>query len=151
MSEKSARDVDRNSVQHPKMECWPDLINNELDEWNQMELNIEKTHQIDASDKGEDGYYEYYYGYHLYTFTGDGRRIVARQYDDEPEKAAILNFSIQRQREKKWGSPRLFEEIEYEDELLKSAVKYLIEEERVKDVQILVSTGYSAIDLRRLN
>lgn len=116
-----------------------------------MELNIEKTHQIDASDQREDGYYDYYYAYLLYTFTGDGRRIVARQYDVEPEKAAILNYSIQRQRGKKWGNPRLFEAIEYEDELLKNAVKYLIEDEGVKDVQILVSTGYTAIDLRRLN
>jgi hypothetical protein len=58
-------------------------------------MKIEQTHQIDCSERGADGKYDWYYEYDIYRFTQDDRTLVARSYKDTIEEAHFLRLEVQ--------------------------------------------------------
>jgi hypothetical protein len=115
-----------------------------------MKIIVNKEHSIEASELQEDGIYDYYYSYYVYTFEAEGRRLIARQYDDELTIASFLNHCQRRKRPGGWCSPRQFEEIPYSDPLFKKAAQYLLKQEGIKRIDILLCEGYVPADLTRL-
>jgi len=53
-------------------------------------MEVEITHKVDASEKGKDGKYDYYYEYDLYTFKDKNITIIARSYTTESDEIHFL-------------------------------------------------------------
>ena len=96
---------------------------------------IQKTHHIDASEPDEDGLYEYYYAYSIYRFEQEGLTLVARSYDDEPEKAHFLSKSGLS------GAVELLSPTDLHSLLFLEACKHLEAEGKTR-IEYLTDSGY---------
>jgi hypothetical protein len=55
-------------------------------------MEIEVTHHIDCSEIRPDGFYDWYYEYHLFRFTEGSSTFIVRAYVDSPEEAHFLSL-----------------------------------------------------------
>ena len=108
-------------------------------------MEVTKERFEDAGDKDEDGYYDYYYAGFYLKFTEDREAFIVRQYEDTPEKAAFMSYSVKGKR--KWKSFR-FETIPYENSLFCKAVRHLVEQEGVSQVQVFTK-DYIEVDIKK--
>ena len=109
-------------------------------------MEIIKERFEDAGDiDDEDGSYSFYYaGFHM-TFTEGKEAFFIRQYEDEPEKAAFMSYSIKQ--EKEWKGFN-FVTIPYENPLFCKIVRHLIEQEGISKVQVFTK-NYIKVDIKR--
>jgi hypothetical protein len=112
-------------------------------------MEVTREHFVDASEPDENGYYDYYYAYHIYTFTFEQEAFVARQYDDTSDEASFGPW-MRVKGKRKWRWQRL-EAVPYESPTFREAVRYLLEQENVQTVKWLSQQdGYVSLDLARL-
>lgn len=115
-----------------------------------MDLTVRREHRVDASEQRADGGYDWYSAYSLYEFEQMDRKLSARQFDDEPTKAAFLSQESRRKRPSGWQASRNFEEVPYDDPLFVEAARHLIRE-GVEELSVLSSCGYIKVDRARID
>jgi len=54
-------------------------------------MKICKTHQVDKGDT-QSGNYDFQYEYHLYEFSENGQKLIARSYLDETQEAHLIRL-----------------------------------------------------------
>jgi len=55
-------------------------------------MKVSCKHQIDASERDENGLYDWYYEYDLYEFQIGPIEVIACSYIDEPNEVSILSI-----------------------------------------------------------
>jgi hypothetical protein len=108
-------------------------------------MEIVKEQCLDASEQDEDGYYDYYYAYFYYHFKSDTEDFEVRQYEDTPEEASFMAFSVM---DKGIWQRHLFDAIPYDNALFCKAVHHLVEHEGVRHVKILLN-GYTKVNIKK--
>lgn len=111
-------------------------------------MKIEKEHFIDCSEKDENGLYEYYYEYDIYTISFTDITYFARSYVDEPKQISFLSFTASKDNKRV-----LFDTIPYKDINFQECLKYFRKELGFEDFKILLSNAnkaYNEIDLTKL-
>ncbi len=100
-------------------------------------MHIDIKHYIDAGEKLENGYYDYYYSYNLFTFSDFEKKCSyrVRSYDDTQFEAHFLGFDYLKQNGRIKNS--LIEKIPYNDQLFIEAVRYLIKNEGKTEINVL--------------
>lgn len=107
-------------------------------------MEIVKERFQDAGEQNKEGYYDYYYAGFYFNFKEDKEAFVVRQYEDTPEEASFLSYSVKGKR--KWEHHR-FEAIPCGNALFCEAVRHLVEKEGVRHVKILLN-GYTSVNLK---
>lgn len=108
-------------------------------------MKITKERFEDAGEQDEDGFYDYYYAGFYFRFEEGEEGFVVRQYEDELEQASFQCCTVQGERV--WIGHQ-FGCIPYDNALFRGAVRYLAEEEGVRQVKILLQ-GYEAVDIHK--
>jgi hypothetical protein len=108
-------------------------------------VEVTKTRFEDAGEQDENGYYNYFYAGYAYRFVSGQEAFIARQYDDMSDEASFLTHEIKGKR--KWKST-LLDAIPYESLLFREAIKYLLQEEQVRRIKVLLRE-YMPVSLHR--
>ncbi len=93
-------------------------------------MKYHKENCIDASEKAEDGSYEYYYEYTLYSFYDEGVTLVARSYKEACDEVCFLKKSIS-------GSDVLLTKEDESSECVQKAIEILKHDEHKKVIRFL--------------
>ena len=99
----------------------------------------------DAGEKDEEGYYDYYYAGFYFHFKEGKEVFVVRQYEDIPEEASFLQYSVKGERNLE---QQHLEVIPYENPLFCMAVSHLIEKESIRYIKILLK-GCITVDIKK--
>ena len=99
-------------------------------------MKVTKEHQIDAGEKDAEGYYDYFYEYDIYTFTENGKKLIARKYTDD-ETAHFLRI-------KSGGKERMLMKEDLETSFISKAIQHL-RNEGIEEVEYLANSGYERI------
>lgn len=102
-------------------------------------MKIEKNHEIDASEKDANGYYDYYYEYNDYLFSDETIPILARSYSDSPKEVSFRAV-LQEEKLRMTGN----KDMQYP--LFQEAINYLKAEGKT-DIQILTEGGYERVNI----
>ncbi len=106
-------------------------------------MDIQKDHYVDKGEQDEQGYYDYYYEYYIYTFTDKQFSYIARRYVDTPEEASFMKKRIKRKRNKIPKASYITPD-DFADPLFQSAISYL-KSEGVLEINYLSDYGYLPI------
>ncbi|EGG93159.1 hypothetical protein IMCC1989_1631 [gamma proteobacterium IMCC1989] len=63
-------------------------------------MEVLKTHEIDCSEKDENGYYDWHYEYDLYEFSFGAIKLHARSYSDTPKEVSFFAYEKNGERSK---------------------------------------------------
>ncbi len=91
-------------------------------------MKYNKQEVIDASEKAEDGSYEYYYDYTLYSFEDGDMTLVARSYKDTYDEVCFLKKTVS-------GSDVLLTKEDESSEFVQMAIDILKHDEHKKVVK----------------
>jgi len=102
-------------------------------------MKVKKQRFEDAGEQDEEGRYSFYYAGFYYHFSENEEEFKARRYQDQPEEAHFTGYSVKVQ--SKCMARYWYGSIPYENRLFAEAVRYLVEHEGVREVNILLE-GY---------
>lgn len=55
-------------------------------------MQIQCTHHVDAGEQDADGFYDDYYEYDIFLFTGSDLTLKARSYSDEGSQVSLMGL-----------------------------------------------------------
>ena len=93
-------------------------------------MKYHKQDVTDASEKAEDGSYEYYYEYTLYSFEDGGVTLIARSYKDTYDEVCFLKKIVS-------GSDVLLTKEDESSECVQKAIETLKHNEHKKVITFL--------------
>jgi len=92
-------------------------------------VEVIKKHEIDAGEKDEAGFYDYFYEFDDYSFVFDGVTFFARSYSDTPEevsfRAVIVNEKMEILETHHIKSENFIESVEYLKSEGKNNIRFL--------------------------
>src|SRR5437588_10890487 len=91
-------------------------------------MQVVKERFEDAGERDEQGLYDYYYAGFIYNFIFPEEVLIARQYEDTPDKASFMGRRLKGRR--KLRTLR-FEMVPYDSVEFRQAVKHLLEHEAI--------------------
>ncbi|MGF1866589.1 hypothetical protein L4D15_15200 [Enterovibrio norvegicus] len=102
-------------------------------------MQVLKKHKIDAGERDENGYYDYYYEYDDYEFVVDEFSLIARSYTDELEEVSFRAVAVK-------GERKMLTEQELSLSVFKEAIDHLKLEGKNK-FKVLTSEGYEEVSI----
>ena len=107
-----------------------------------MDLTVHKEHFVDAGETDEAGGR----AYTGYTFEAEGRQILVRRYDDDMGVACFMSHRGRSAESGEWRPLQYYRKIPYLDMLFLKAAAYLVKEEGVERLQILLPGGFEPVE-----
>ncbi|MHC4607655.1 MAG: hypothetical protein ACYTAF_12135 [Planctomycetota bacterium] len=119
------------------------------------DFHFRKERFDEKGGRTPDGYCEFRYVGFNYEFDFGDRVYFARTYDDDRSRAHFAGWGERKQERKRKrtrskGRPRFFGDLPYDDPLFRAAVQYLVDEEEIREVTVLMDEGYRSVEMDRL-
>jgi hypothetical protein len=109
-------------------------------------MQVVKEQYEDAGEQDENGYYEYYYAGVSYRFCFENEMLLVCQEHSQPTVASMTHYMLKKDR--KWR-PQRFDSVPYNSPSFRQAVKYLVENEGIREVEVFLDE-WVRVDLIKL-
>ena len=110
-------------------------------------MKVKKWRFEDGGEQDNEGRYDYYYAGFYYLFSEGDEAFKARRYTHSPNRVSFTGYyqnGSSKNMARYW-----YGEIPYENHLFIQAVRYLVQQEDVQEVTILMDKGYSQVATER--